>query len=338
MARRHSQPVIFQGMEVGLKMFRWVVVLMLVLFLGSGITQVKSEGVGLQLRFGKLLGPPHEPGLLLALPYPIDRVLQVPTRQEKEIEIKDLWRDVSGAGQDTIDPTVEGYCVTGDQNIVQARIVAKYRIVDPVRFELWFVQPRELVRDVVMSAANHTIAGWNVDDVLRLQRSLPDAPDVTESLAKAVRDQAQERLDELGTGLRLLTIEFAEIHPSRHVVAAFRDVQSAKIEIETAQREAEGFRASEIPKAEAEKNRMIQQATAYRSSAVAEAEAENAVFQDLFVEYAKNPDLVRQRIFMETFEAVIESVAGLRVLEPSSRIIVSDQAVESKREAEGERR
>ena len=65
-----SKPVIFQGMEVGLKMFRWVVALMLVLFFCSGITQVKSEGVGLQLRFGRLVGPPHDPGLLLALPFP----------------------------------------------------------------------------------------------------------------------------------------------------------------------------------------------------------------------------------------------------------------------------
>ena len=124
-------------------------------------------------------------------------------------------------------------------------------------------------------------------------------------------------MDTLNVGLRLLAIEFKEIHPPRHVVAAFRDVQSAKIEIETAQREAEGFRASEIPKAEAATNRMIQEATAYQSSAVAEAEAEQAVFQDLFVEYQKNPDLVRQRIFMETFEAVIESAGQLRFVAPA---------------------
>ena len=108
MVRKQSKPVIFQGLEVGLKMFRWVVGLMLLLFLGSGITQVKSEGVGLQLRFGRLQGPPHEPGLVLALPYPIDQVVQVPTKQEGEVEIKEVWKKVSTlAGQDKIDPTVE---------------------------------------------------------------------------------------------------------------------------------------------------------------------------------------------------------------------------------------
>ncbi|MFO7903405.1 MAG: protease modulator HflK [Planctomycetota bacterium] len=315
-------------------MFRWVVVLMLLLFLGSGITEVKSEGVGLQMRFGRLLGPPREPGLLLALPFPIDRVIQVPTRQEGEVVVEELWRDVSGgAGQDEIDPTVEGYCVTGDQNIVQARVVAKYRIVDPIRFKLGFVEPEKLLHEVVMAATNHIIAGWKVDDVLRLQQPLDEASEATRRLDKTVQARAQERLNELDVGLRLLTIEFKEIHPPRHVVAAFRDVQSAKIDIQTAQREAEGFHASEIPQAESKSNRMIQEASAYQSSAVAEAEAENAVFRELFAEYRKNPDLVRQRIFMETFEAVLENAAKVRFVAPHSRLIISDQTGQ---EPEGE--
>ncbi len=145
MARSRSQPVIFQGMEVGLKTFRWVIALMLVLFFCSGITQVTSEGVGLQLRFGRLIGAPHEPGLVLALPFPIDQVIDVPTKQEGEVEIKEVWKQVSTmAAQDEIDPTLEGYCLTGDQNILQTRLVAKYRITDPVRFTLQFVDAGHL--------------------------------------------------------------------------------------------------------------------------------------------------------------------------------------------------
>jgi membrane protease subunit HflK len=326
MARTQAPPVIFQGLQVGLRMFRWVVILMLILFLFSGITQVQSEGVGLQLRFGRLVGPPHPPGLLLALPFPIDEVLAVPTRQEGEVVIEDLWRKVNGAAtQDKIDPTVEGYCLTGDQNIVQARLVAKYRVIDPVRYRLAFVEPERLLQDVVMAATNHVIAGWQVDDVLRLQRPLADVSTATQSLAETVRAAAQERLDALNSGLRLLAIEFNEIHPPRHVVAAFRDVQNAKIEIDTAQREAEGIRDSEIPQAEAAKNRMIQEATAYHSSAIAEAEAEVAVFRELFVEYRKNPQLVRQRLLLETFEAVLENAGQLRFVTPQTRVILSDR-------------
>lgn len=325
MVRSKSKPVIFQGMEVGLRMFRWVVALMLVLFLCSGVTQVKSEGVGLQLRFGRLRGPAHEPGLVLALPHPVDQIVQVPTKQEGEVESKELWKKASAvAGQDKIDPTFEGYCLTGDQNILQARLVAKYRIVDPVRFELWLTEPEQILHDVVLAATTHTIADWRVDDALHLQRPRSDAPEVTESLAETVRERAQQRLDALNSGMRLLAVEFKEINPVRHVIAAFRDVQSAKIEIETAKRDAEGFRDSEIPKAEAATNGMIQKAVAYRNSAKAEASAELAVFKDLYSEYEKNPQLVRERIYMETFEDIIESAGQLRFVAPHTRVIVSD--------------
>jgi membrane protease subunit HflK len=312
-------------MEVGLKMFRWVVALAFLLFACSGVTQVDSQGVGLRLRFGRLHGHPCEPGLVFALPFPIDQVLQAPTRQEGEVNIEEVWRTVaSAAGQDKIDPTIEGYCLTGDQNVVQTRLVAKYRITDPVRFKLWFAAPERMLHDIVLTAAVQSIADWGVDDVLRLQRARCDSPDVTERLADTVLHRAQHRLDALHAGMRLLAVEFKEIHPPRHVVAAFRDVQSAKIEIETLQREAEGFRAGEIPKAESQMNQMIQKAVAYQNSARAEAASELAVFQQLHSEYVKNPSLVRERIRMETLEEVIQNVAGLRFVAPNTRVIVSD--------------
>jgi membrane protease subunit HflK len=325
MARKQTNPVIFQGLEVGLRMFRWVVAFLLILFLGSGIRQVSTEGVGLLLRFGRLQARPHEPGLLLALPYPVDQVIQVPTRQEGEVEIQEVWKQLSSiVGQEKIDPTVEGYCLTGDQNIVQASLVAKYRIVDPVRYQLHFAQPEGLVHETVVAATTRTIAAWGVDDVLRLQQTAGGGSGVPESLALAVQQRAQQRLDALGAGMRILAVEFQEIHPPRHVVAAFRDVQSAKIEMEKVKREAEGFRDSEIPQAKAKKNSMVQQAVAYQNSLAARASEELAVFRELYLEYEKNPDLVRRRILMETFEEVIEGAGQLRFVALHAQVIVSD--------------
>ena len=63
-----------------------------------------------------------------------------------------------------INPLVEGYCLTGDQNLLQARLVAKFRITDPVAFALSIESPAMLVHDAVMAATTETIAGWPVDD------------------------------------------------------------------------------------------------------------------------------------------------------------------------------
>ncbi|MCU0871750.1 MAG: protease modulator HflK [Pirellulaceae bacterium] len=329
-AREKTLPTVFQGLQSGLRMFRWVMLLLFVLFWFSGIQEVEPDQVGLLLRFGKLQGANraaqvHEPGLLLALPYPIDRVIQVPAKQEGEVLIKEVWKGIEETGaRDRIDPVLEGYCLTGDQNIVQAQVVVKYRIRDPVSFRLATADPPAVLHDVVLAALTQTVTGWNVNDVLRLQRQDPERPGQTEGLADSVRDRAQQRLDRLDCGIAISALEFKQLHPPRHVIAEFRDVQSAQIDVETKQREAEGFAFRETPKADAERNRLIQSAAADRNTLHARAMEEYSVFEQLYSEYQKHPELVRNRIYLETVEDVLASVGKLDFVSPDDRVILDE--------------
>jgi len=329
-AREKMLPTVFQGLQSGLRMFRWVLLLLLVLFWFSGIQEVEPDQVGLLLRFGKLQGANraaqvHEPGLLLALPYPIDRVIQVPAKQEGEVLIKEVWKGIEETGaRDRIDPVLEGYCLTGDQNIVQAQVVVKYRINDPVSFRLATADPPAVLHDVVLAALTQTVTGWNVNDVLRLQRQDPQRPGQAEGLADSVRDRAQRRLDRLDCGIAISALEFKQLHPPRHVIAEFRDVQSAQIDVETKQREAAGFAFRETPKAEAERNRLIQAAAADRNTLHARAMEEYSVFEQLYSEYQKHPELVRNRIYLETVEEVLASVGKLDFVSPDDRVILDE--------------
>jgi len=322
------RPVVFQGLEAGLRMFRWVVVVLLALFLGSGLTTIESGYVGLKLRFGRLVGTSpreqiHEPGLVLALPEPIDEVLTVrgPDR-EGEVVIDEVWKPIEElAAMDKINPLVEGYVLTGDQNIVQAKLRVKYRVSDPIRFKLWVSQADGILRDTVLAALMRTVGGWRVNDVLRLQQT-GDDPTQTESLAQTIRRRAQERLDRLDSGLTIAALEFIEIHPPRHVVAEFRDVQNARIEMQTQKRNAEGFVRSRIPQAEAERNQLVKEAMAYENTLKATASAELSVFEQIHQEYRKNPELVRQRILLETFEQIIQQVGQRIFLPEGTRLIL----------------
>lgn len=332
MSTRSDQPLptVFQGLQAGLRMFRWVILLLLVLFWFSGIQEVEPDQVGLLLRFGKLQGAlrtaqVHEPGLLLALPYPIDRVIQVPAKQEGEVVIKEVWKDVEDTGaRDRIDPVLEGYCLTGDQNIVQAQVVVKYRISDPVSFQLATADPPAILHDVVLAALTQTVAGWKVNDVLRFQRPDPQRQGYVEGLADSVRNKAQQRLDRLDCGLSIAALEFKQLHPPRHVIAEFRDVQSAQIDVQTKKREAEGFAFRETPQAEAECNRLIQAAAAYRNTVHARAMEEYSVFEQLCTEYQLNPQLVQNRIYLETMEEVLSRVGKLDFISPDDRVILDD--------------
>ena len=86
--KQQTADVVFRGLEAGLRMFRWVVVILLFLFLVSGVSKIEPDSVGLLLRFGKLQGAtPGErvraPGLVLALPFPIDVIKRVPGAEKE---------------------------------------------------------------------------------------------------------------------------------------------------------------------------------------------------------------------------------------------------------------
>ena len=329
-----TEEVIVQGLDAGFRMVRWIAVLLVVLFWCSGIQQVGPEQVGLQLRFGKLYGDTpatqiREPGLVLAMPYPIDEVIEIPAKQEGEVVVAEVWKGIqTTAVLDVIDPVLEGYCLTGDQSIIQAQVVVKYRITDPAAYRLRTADPEAILHDVVLASLTQTIAQWDVDDVLRLQRAAPHAEGATENLGELVWSGAQARLNELDCGMTMSALEFNEIHPPRHVIPAFREVQSAKIEMETAKREAEGFAAREIPQAEAERHREVKSAVAYDNSLQAQAAAEMSVFEQLYAEYQNNPGLVASRIYLETIEYVLENAGRLDFVSPDDRVILSDLEAE----------
>lgn len=330
MTRTETRPIALEGLRAGLRIFRWVILLLFVCFWFSGIQEVEQDQVGLLLRFGRLRGRTpaaqvHEPGLLLAFPYPIDRVIQVPAKQEGEIVINEVWKEIENtAASDRIDPVLEGYCLTGDQNIVQAQVVVKYRISDPAAFRLRTADPPAVLHDVVLASLTQVLSGWKVDDVLRFQRETSSQADQTEGLAGAVWSRAQQRLDRLDCGMTISALEFKQLHPPRHVIAEFRDVQSAAIDVETKKREAEGFASREIPKAQAERNRLIQAAAAYQNTLNARAMEEYSVFEQLHSEYQKNPELVRNRIYLETLEQVLAGVGKVDLVSPEDRVILDE--------------
>lgn len=327
-----KQTVVLEAFASALRSFRWVAAALFIAYLMSATILVQPGEVALVLRLGKLHGATREeqirrPGLLFALPFPIDRVVRVPVKEEGEVLIDDLWKSLNEAGPlvDAINPLKEGYCLTGDQNILQARLVAKYRIDDPVAFALTIENPKGLVHDAVMAAATQSIAAWRVDNALRLR------DDQTQmNLVSLVQRAAQTRLDNANCGLVLSALEFKEIHPPRHLRIEFDRAQSARVAKDTRKREAEGFASSKIPQAEAERNRLVMEATANASSLRARATAELAVFQTLYDEYRRNPKMTSERIHREALQQMMSQI-GKRYLVPPGgpggdlRIYVSEQ-------------
>src|SRR6202167_1863187 len=68
----------------------WWIAAMAILYALSGITIIKPGEVGLTLRWGERLEGLHEPGLMFALPRPIDEVVRVDVKHVSELRIDTL--------------------------------------------------------------------------------------------------------------------------------------------------------------------------------------------------------------------------------------------------------
>ena len=313
---RSSEPSVpgLAAFEGTLSYLRWGLPLLLVGYLLSGVIVVGSDEVAVVLRFGALSGgsaaaAQRAPGLHYTLPRPFDEVVPVKVKKVYELEITDLHsrgRDGSRA-TDTINPAEEGYVLTGDQNIIQVDMVARYLISDPVAFVLHQAQAEQVLQSSVMAATVRTMGEVEVDAVLSEGRA---------QFIVQVIQRAQARLDRAGVGVDLVSIEVTDLTPPQQVQRDFEQVQNAFIDMETRVTEARRVREREVPQAQAERDQELREAEAYATELLAQARGDVAIWSDLFAEYRQNPQVLRERLYLESIEVSLPSAERLRFVPP----------------------
>lgn len=319
-----SAHAILAALRSSIRVLRWGMLALLVIYLASGVTVIGPEDTGLILRFGKLLPGIHQPGLLLSLPAPIDEVIRVPSKRVQEVSL-DAWSPGPAESPDTqaLHPARNPYTLTGDANIIRARFSVRYHVSDPAAY-VFGALDRDALRDSILyQAACKTLAAMPVDDALTTRR---------EFAGQETMRLAQAEFDRLGLGIQILAFETREINPPAQVLAAFQDVVSAKVEAKTLVEPANARRASELPDAESEAYRVRQQASADAQELVAKAQGDAFSFLALLKEYRQNPEVVHARLYAEILEAVLPKVRVSAVV-PSSqggvRILVAPQKWDS---------
>jgi len=281
------------------RVMRWGFTALVALYLGSGVTRVGPNENALVLRLGKLQPQVHPPGLLWAWPVPVDEVIRVPVRSTLELRL-DRWGappagDATNAVAATMHPVRDGYTLTGDANIIHARLTARYQLTDPVAAVLTAQQRDALIEAAVYQAYAQALAAAPVDEALTTGR---------DAVRQEAQRLAQEALDRLGLGAQLLALELRELLPARPVLPAFQEVISAQVEARTLAQQAESYRAEMLPAAQAESYRLRQTATAAARGQVARARGEATAFKALLAEYRLNPAVTRARLRAETLDAI----------------------------------
>lgn len=289
----------------------WWVIAMAILYSISGVTVVKPDEVAVILRWGRLVGATPAlqekgPGLLFALPRPIDQVVRVQVKHVSEVRVSTL-ASYEQDSSNTLDPLTQGYALTGDQNIVHVDMIAHYRVRDPALWAFYGPNADEVLRVEVASAMVRSLGEMGVDRVLS---------DGREALVAIATRRAQEGLDACQSGLELSLLELTELAPPLALSEDFDAVQSAYIGAQTQLNNAQAFAQSAIPKAHADADAAVQTAQGDAAAALAIATGEGSAFLALEREYKASPAVVRERLYRDALDHAIGGAGNVRWVPP----------------------
>ena len=288
-----------------------IIVILVALF--TSVYTVAQDELGVVLRFGKFI---HitQPVLHFKLPFWIETV--------KKPAVERIFKEEFGFR--TLKPGVrttyveremkdEALMLCGDLNCAIVEWIVQFKIKDPVDFLFKVRDVRRTIRDVSESVLRNIAGDSSVDEVLTMRRIEID---------QEAQVKMQLLLDAYETGISIVTVKLQDVNPPEEVKAAFNEVNEAKQDRERFVNEAWQEYNREVPRAQGEAEKMIQEAEAYAINRTNMAKGDAARFVSVWEEYKDAKDVTRRRIYIETISQVLPQLERKYIIDESQQGLI----------------
>ncbi|RBW47205.1 FtsH protease activity modulator HflK [Psychromonas sp. B3M02] len=254
-----------------------------IVWFASGWYTIKESDRGVVLRFGAYHSQ-VEPGLHWN-PKFVDQIIPINVEAFRTL------------------PT-SGFMLTEDENIVQVSMEIQYRIVEPEKYLFSVTNADNSLLQALDSSLRFVVGHSTMDDTLTTGREV-------------VRQETWEMLNKIiesyHLGIQILDVNLQQTRPPEQVRDAFDDAIAAQEDEERFVREAEAYEREKEPIARGQVKRIEQQARSYEEGIILEAQGAVAKFNQLLPEYKANPEVTRQRIYIETMEKVLGNASKVLI-------------------------
>ncbi len=238
------------------------------------------------------------PGLHFKIPFGVQQVHKVDVNVYQKIELGYITDDKGNS----ITKASESTMITGDYNIVNVDFFVEYKISDPVAFLFSSADPEMILRNLIQSQVRNVVGSAAVDSVLT---------DGKEGIQMQVKELVTEILTEYDIGLTLVDVRIQDAEPpTNEVIEAFKAVETAKQQAEAVVNEAKAYQNAQIPNAEAQADKLLQNAQFLKQKRINEAVEAVAMFEAMYAEYMQNPDITKARMY---YEAISEILPGVKL-------------------------
>lgn len=201
-----------------------------------------------------------------------------------------------------------GFMLTEDENIVQVAMEVQYRIIAPEKYLFSVTNADNSLLQALDSSLRFVIGHSTMDDALTTGREV-------------VRQETWTLLDKIiepyDLGIEVVDVNLQQTRPPEQVKEAFDDAIAAQEDEERYVREAEAYQREKEPIARGQVKRIEQQAKAYQEGIILDAQGAVAKFDLLLPVYQANPEVTRERLYIESMENVLSN---------SSKVLIDNKA------------
>lgn len=271
-------------------------VVTVLVWLATGVYTVEPEELAVVKRFGAITDAAVPSGMHWRLPWPIESHETFETTTVYKMGVGMITRDYL---RGIPSPEELSLWLTGDTNIISLTGMIQYVVVDLGAYLSRMEGAQFLMARVAEAAITEAIGGMGVDDVLTVERPRIEA---------FVRERTQAKMDEIGVGIAINSVNLLSVDPPSQVVDVFRDVQNAAADRERIMNEANGYANSVIPRARGEASWILERAEAAKDGRISQATGDSRRFLAVLEEYRKVPDATRRRLYLEALEEFLPRV------------------------------
>jgi len=279
-----------------------IFIVLLLVFIGTGIYQVGPDEEAALLRFGKY-SKTVGPGMHWYFPSPIGKRYVVKTTKVYRVEIGFETIEVGPPAKYQNIPE-ESLMFTGDENMIDVDFSVQYKISNLKDYIFNVKDQYETIKSASESALRQVVGSKGIEETLTVGK---------EGIQEETREKLKEILESYGTGILIIGLQLQDVGPPQEVMQSFKEVANAREDRSRFINEANGYRNDVIPNARGQASQMINRAEAYKEKRIKEAQGDVAKFIKLNEKYSLGKEVTKTRMYLETMEKTMPGVEKIIV-------------------------
>ncbi|MBF0197610.1 MAG: hypothetical protein HQL32_07860 [Planctomycetes bacterium] len=269
-----------EALKLCYKLFGKLFILLMLLFLFSGMSTIPQGKVAYIERWGQWQEEVHEAGFLLALPFFIDRIILFDTASHRHLSVNTFSTSTSNMEEA---PASQKVLLTREGNLIHFGWTLTYKLSDTKKAYEFFGSSDletapQLLTSLIESISTEHCSRWSIDELLQGH----------ERFRSHTQSTLKQKLLDLNSGLQVIRLDLQKPQVPAETQDAFDNVQRMQLGKESLKNDALGFASGLRQEVNASKLALLGQAQAEASSLKASLKAEAHNLEKIKSNYPDN--------------------------------------------------